>query len=29
MGFDGGCNRLGMGGRFYDRTLYCLHQRRT
>lgn len=28
VGFDASCNRLGMGGGFYDRTLAYLHQRR-
>jgi 5-formyltetrahydrofolate cyclo-ligase len=27
VGFDGECNRLGMGGGFYDRTLAYLRQR--
>lgn len=28
VGFDADCNRLGMGGGFYDRTLAFLHRRR-
>jgi 5-formyltetrahydrofolate cyclo-ligase len=28
VGFDAQCNRIGMGGGFYDRTLAFLHRRR-
>lgn len=28
VGFDAGCNRLGMGGGYYDQTLAYLHARR-
>jgi 5-formyltetrahydrofolate cyclo-ligase len=28
VGFDGDCNRLGMGGGYYDRSLSYLSQRR-
>jgi 5-formyltetrahydrofolate cyclo-ligase len=28
VGFDGACNRIGMGGGFYDRTLAYLRRRR-